>query len=272
MILKKEQIAQFRLGVWSYYHDNGRSDLPWRQPENNNVFDPYKILVSEIMLQQTQVSRVVPKYIEFLNEFPTVEVLAGATLGDVLRAWQGLGYNRRAKYLLQAAQYLARRESFPKNETELVQLPGVGVNTSRAIQAYAFNQPTFFVETNIRTVYMYHFAPGKDSVSDKFIQNLVSQTLDAERPREFYWALMDYGTYLKTKIKNNTQSKHYTKQSKFEGSRRQIRGRVLKELADFPIKIETLRLKLDDDRLDSVLEDLVREGMIIKTENKYHLA
>lgn len=179
--------------IWAYYHDHGRHDLPWRQ-----MTDPYAIMVSEIMLQQTQVSRVIPKYHEFLRQFPNVQSLAAARLGDVLRAWSGLGYNRRAKYLWQAAQAIADDfgGKFPDSRDQLVQLPGIGANTAGAILAYAFNQPTVFVETNIRTVYLHHFFADTEAISDVQIRKLLEQTLDHEQPREFYWALMDYGASL----------------------------------------------------------------------------
>jgi A/G-specific adenine glycosylase len=264
-------VVEFVETVWGYYSAHGRHDLPWRIPEANGTFDPYKILVSECMLQQTQVSRAIPKYGAFLRRFPTVSSLAESELGEVLRAWQGLGYNRRAKYLWQAAQCIEQAGSFPSSPEALTKLPGVGVNTAGAILAYAWNQPAVFIETNIRTVYIHHFTGDADVVSDDFIRDCLERTLDRERPREFYWALMDYGSYLKTRVQNLHRSKQYTKQSKFEGSKRQIRGQVLRELSNAPLAARHLVHRIDDERLSGVLDELVREGLIKKKGEQYSL-
>ena len=215
--------AQFIEAMWDYYHKEGRHDLPWRQPTIEDTFDPYRIMVSELMLQQTQVSRVIGKYVTFLEHFPTEHDLARAEIGEVLLEWQGLGYNRRAKYLWRSAQQIVAMRQFPSTARELTSLPGIGVNTAGAIMAYAFDLPAIFIETNIRTVYIHHFFKNSDTITDREILSLVEQTIDSEHPREFYWALMDYGTYLKSLVGNlNRASKYYTKQSKFEGSRRQL--------------------------------------------------
>jgi A/G-specific adenine glycosylase len=219
--------SAFQELVWNYYHDFGRHDLAWRQPEPDGSFDPYKIMVSELMLQQTQVQRVITKYKEFLALFPDVASLAQAQLGDVLRVWMGLGYNRRAKFLHQSATMVMADfgSVFPTDTAQLVKLPGVGINTAGAIASYAYNQPVVFVETNIRTVIIHHFFNDHTGIADKDILKLVEQTLDHEHPREWYWALMDYGSYLKQTVGNvSRQSKTYAKQSTFAGSKRQIRG------------------------------------------------
>ncbi|MCA9327572.1 A/G-specific adenine glycosylase [Candidatus Saccharibacteria bacterium] len=257
--------------IWEYYRGNGRHDLPWRLAEPDGTFDPYKILVSELMLQQTQVSRVIPKFDAFIAQFPTAEALAGASLGDVLRAWQGLGYNRRAKFLWESAKQISASGQFPNTLESLVALPGVGVNTAGAVLAYAYNEPVVFIETNIRTVYIHHFFSEQDAVSDADIRELVEQTLDAEQPREFYWALMDYGSYLKTQTRNNKQSKHYTKQSAFAGSRREIRGLVLRELSKKDLSLEELTAISSDKRLPAVLEDLLDEKIISQKHNHYSI-
>lgn len=263
---------EFLEALWEYYARSARDTLPWRQARADGIFDPYGIMVSELMLQQTQVSRVIPKYESFLKQFPDVQALAGAELGDVLRAWQGLGYNRRAKFLWLAARELAAMPHFPDNETDLTRLPGIGKNTAGAIQAYAFNRPAVFVETNIRTVYIHHFFSGEQEITDNDISNLVAQTLDQENPREFYWALMDYGSYLKTTVGNLSKaSKHYTKQSAFHGSRRQIRGQVLRELGTQIRTDSELRASVHDERLQEVLDDLLKEGLIRKNGSSYSL-
>jgi len=258
--------------LWAHYATSGRSALPWRLSSVSGTFDPYSILVSELMLQQTQVARVIPKYQAFLGQFPTAHSLAAADLGDVLRAWQGLGYNRRAKFLWQAAQAVEALGNFPDTVEGLVRLPGVGVNTAGAIMAYAYNQPVVFVETNIRTVYIHHFFPSRTDVSDKEITALVQQTLDLENPREFYWALMDYGSHLKATVGNpNKASKHYAKQSSFQGSRRQVRGQIIRVLGAGNYTLGALQLAIPDDRTPAVLQELLNEGLVRQTGDQYGL-
>lgn len=265
----------FQEVVWDYYRHNGR-DMPWRQPEANGSFDPYKIMVSEIMLQQTQVSRVIPKYEAFIARFPNIQQLAQAPLAEVLGEWSGLGYNRRAKFLHQAAQYITNEEKskFPETLNTLSNLPGVGEHTAGAIMVYAYNQPVAFLETNIRTVYIHHFfADHPDLVSDKQLLPLVTDTIDLENPREWFWALMDYGSYLKATVGNvSRQSKHYTKQSTFKGSKRQIRGQIIQLLVIAPKSEMALTKAIPDPRLSEILNDLQKEGLITKHAKQYRLA
>lgn len=244
--------------------------MPWRMPAADGQFDPYKIMVSELMLQQTQVSRVMPKYLAFIEQYPDVQSLAQAPLAAVLKSWSGLGYNRRAQYLHQAARQIGKQE-FPQTVAELVKLPGVGPNTAAAIMNYAYNQATVFIETNIRTVYLHYYFNDQAEVDDKQLLPLVSETMDHEHPREWFWALMDYGAHLKATIGNlNRNSKHYSKQTKFQGSRRQIRGQIIRVLTDSPQTLARLQTVITDERLSSVLADLIQEGLIIKTKNMYN--
>ena len=264
----------FQSEVWDYYHAHGREELPWRIAGKDGAFDAYRIAVSELMLQQTQVSRVIPKYQQFIMVFPNVQDLAQAPLGDVLRVWSGLGYNRRAKFLWQAAQQVVSEYGgvFPEQLEELMKLPGIGHNTAAAILVYAHNQPVVFVETNIRTVFIHHFFQDQTAVADKAILELVAETLDKEHPREWYWALMDYGTYLKQLVGNlNRLSKTYAKQSAFRGSKRQIRGQVLRLLGDKPYTGAELQKQIADTRLNVVLEDLVDEQLVQLRGKTYHL-
>lgn len=273
---------EFEAQVWNYYQAHGRHDLPWRLPDTNGSFNPYTIMVSEIMLQQTQVGRVIPKYQQFLELFPSAEVLADAPLSEVLKAWSGLGYNRRAKFLWQAAQYVRDQFQgvFPQTVGELVQLPGIGKNTAGAIAAYAFDRPVVYVETNIRTVIIHHFFADRDDISDKEIEPILATVIDdivqdghlGQSPRTWYWALMDYGTFLKQTVGNlNRHSKTYAKQSKFEGSLRQIRGHVLRLLADTALTEAQLITEIPDDRLPSVLAALCQESIISYKDEHYHL-
>ena len=266
---KKER--EFIKIVWKYYRRHGRRRLPWRLTKN-----PYRILVSEVMLQQTQVDRVIPKYTSFLRRFPSLASLASASLGDVLREWQGLGYNRRAKMLHQCAQKIVYEYKgiFPKDHSALMLLPGIGHYTAGAIMAFAYNKSVPIIETNIRTVFIHHFFYNRASISDTETFQSIERTLDTENPREWYWALMDYGVYLKkTKGNPNNQSKQYSKQTAFKDSDRQIRGTILRHLA----KENLTRLKIlkqlffEIERIDTQLERLSDEGMIIKKRHMYTL-
>jgi A/G-specific adenine glycosylase len=265
---------QFQSTVWAYYHQKGRHDLPWRMSEADSSFDAYKIMVSEVMLQQTQVARVVPKYQEFIGQFPSVTVLAMAPLGEVLKVWSGLGYNRRAKFLHLSAKEIVNEYdgTLPSTIKELISLPGVGINTAGAIRVYAFNQPTVFIETNIRSVFIHHFFMGQGNITDQQILTVVQQTLDQEQPREWYWALMDYGSYLKQTVPNpNIRSQHYTKQSKFQGSRRQLRGQILRLLSHHPYSRTALKDTITDERLPLVLSELLDENLIQQHGAEYCL-
>lgn len=264
--------------VAAYYAAHGR-EMPWRQPDADGSFDPYKILVSELMLQQTQVQRVMPKYTTFIERFPTVESLAAVSLGDVLVLWQGLGYNRRAKYLWQCAKDVveARGGEMPTTQMGLTDLPGVGENTAGAICAYAYNQPVQFIETNIRTVFLHEFFPDREQVSDSEVRTVVEDTLESGAEalgsyREWYWALMDYGSHLKSVYGNaSRRSKSYTKQSPLQGSRRQVRGLVLKLLAEDLRSFDDLQAHIIDERLEDVLTDLIKEGLVRFDSGHYHL-
>ncbi len=260
--------------LWEHYELHGRHDLPWRLPEQDGSFDSYKIMVSEIMLQQTQVPRVIPKYHHFLGQFPRITDLATAPLGEVLRTWQGLGYNRRAKFLWQAAQEITTMFDgvVPNTVEELVKLPGIGKNTAGAIVVYAYNKPTIFIETNIRTVYIHHFFADMQGVDDTEILSLLEKTIDTKDPRTFYWALMDYGTHLKRAYGNlNKFSNGYVKQSKFHGSKRQVRGAVIRQLSHAPATYDALQITIQDERLDAVLAELVAEGLIRQNDQNYSL-
>lgn len=269
-----KQTEAFIQTVWSFYDQNART-LPWRQASQAGTYDPYKILVSEIMLQQTQVGRVIPKYEAFLQRFPDMTTLAQSSLADVLIAWQGLGYNRRAKYLHQTAQIASEQFSghLPKQLPDIVHLPGIGENTAKAVLVYSYNQPHVFIETNIRSVYLYHFFKNISGVHDKQILEIVEETIDKENPREWYWALMDYGSYLKKTVGNqNVRSKQYKKQSPFVGSKRAIRGQILRSLASAPYSSDALQKQILDSRLEETLAQLLKEGLIVNKNHIYKLA
>lgn len=261
--LAEEDIRKFRKTVYRHWKKYGR-DLPWRKTDN-----PYNIIVSEIMLQQTQVARVVTKYEEFITAFPDIESLARAPFHQVLTLWHGLGYNRRALSLKKMAEEVMTLHNgrIPDNVSLLKTLPGIGNATAHAVCAFAFNQPVIFIETNIRTVFIHHFFRTKDEVTDGDIGPLLSQTLDSKNPRLWYNALMDYGTALKKRHPNpGRQSVHYKRQSPFEGSRRQVRGAILSTLVETStISLNELSaaLPFDDDLMELALTQLEREKLIV---------
>ena len=261
--------VNFSEEVWEKARELYR-DMPWR----NNT-DPYFVLVSELMLQQTQVDRVIPKFELFMAIFPTIEALALAPLSEVLTIWSGLGYNRRAKYLHEAAKKVISdfEGTIPDSYEALISLPGVGPNTAGAILAYSFNQPVAFIETNIRTVYFYYFFEDQTLVTDKELKTLVEQTVDKEHPREWYWGLMDYGAYLKKQGASRIdKSSHYKKQAPLKGSLREVRGLILKALAKEDLPFNQLKAGMpDDERFDRALTALLTEGLVMQTTDRLHL-
>lgn len=261
--------SEFQELIWQKGRELFRP-MPWR--ENT---EPYYVLVSEIMLQQTQVDRVVPKFEAFIECFPTIEDLAEAGLDDVLKMWSGLGYNRRAKFLHEAAKVVINRFQgvFPDTIPELLKLPGVGINTAGAISAYSFSQPAIFIETNIRTVYFYHLFPDHSEVDDKELAEVVAETIDRENPREWYWALMDYGSFLKREGAGQiNKSRHYKKQSPLKGSVREVRGQILKQLAIEATHQEKLAELLNaDERFEKAIVGLINDGLITQTADTLRL-
>lgn len=254
-------------------HEKGRElyrDMPWRRDTR-----PYYVLVSELMLQQTQVDRVIPKFLDFIEKFPNEKALAATSLGEVLMLWSGLGYNRRAKYLHDAAKRIVVdfAGKFPDTKEELLSLPGVGSGTAGAILVYAFNQPEMFIETNVRTVYFHHFFTSGEKVTDKQIIKKLEQTIDREHPREFYWALMDYGTWLKKNgIGRVAQSAHYKKQSALTGSVREVRGQIIRALTAGDLSEATLKRSVTyDERYAVALAGLLRDELVMRTGRKLHL-
>jgi A/G-specific adenine glycosylase len=264
--------ADFRRLVWRFYKTHGRHTLPWRK-----TTDPYRILVSELMLQQTQVERVLPKYEAFLERFPTITQLAAAPLSEVLILWQGLGYNRRAMYLHKTAQYLVKTQTdFPKTTTALEALPGIGPYTAAAIMAFAYNSDVVLLETNVRTVYLEHFFAGRLGVTDTELSMVVAETLPLGRAREWYSALMDYGVYLKKTVGNqNRRSATYTKQSPFKGSNREIRGAIVRLLSQRsytgPALVQALA-QFAAQTIKLQLQALQKEGLVTKNKGRFELA
>jgi A/G-specific adenine glycosylase len=270
--LTGDLITDFRAVIYQHYEEKGR-ELPWRLTQ-----DPYKILVSEIMLQQTQVERVLTKYGSFLGRFPSFPDLAQASLRDILVAWQGLGYNRRAQALQGIAQRVAAEFNgrLPADRKALESLPGIGTATSGALMAFAFEKPVVFLETNIRRVYLHFFYPEAEAVPDKMLLPLVMLTLDALRVRPWYYALMDYGAMLKKMVPNpNRRSAHYSRQSPFPGSDREIRSRILQlflNISELPEKEILAGIPTDAERVKRILKQLTRENFLQRQEGRYRLA
>lgn len=259
--------------VWAHYRERGR-DLPWRR-----TTDAYRILVSEVMLQQTQVNRVVPRYEEFLAAFPTVEALAEAPVADVLAAWSGLGYNRRALLLKRAAESIVSEHGgvVPATLEGLTALPGIGHATAAQVLAFAFNAGVPFIETNVRAVYLHEFFPGAEDVPDAAILPIVAATLDHEHPREWFWALMDYGTYLKSAHPNpSRRSRHHLRQGRFEGSNRQLRGRLIVALLEADRARSAGELAqavgFEHDAVERALEVLQSEGFVSSADAGWRIA
>lgn len=261
---------EFQDLVWEFARTHTRA-MPWR---DNHT--PYYVLVSELMLQQTQVARVIPKFELFTSRYPDVQSLAEAPLSNVLVLWSGLGYNRRAKFLQAAAASIVNNHGgvFPQTKHELMMLPGVGPNTAGAIMVYAFNLPEVFVETNIRSVFFEHFFIGQNKVTDKELREKVEVTLDCEHPREWYWALMDYGAYLKKNgVGRLAQSSHYKKQSPLKGSVREMRGCIIKVLSTAPLSEDELKVSVTaDERFKPAIQALMNDQLIKKNRGTYSLA
>jgi len=266
-----QDMQQFINIVYDHYAQHKRQ-FSWRED-----ITPYRVVVSEIMLQQTQTDRVKYKFEQWLSLFPDFQTLAAATTRDVILAWSGLGYNRRALALHALAQRVVTEfgGKLPDDPKILVTFKGIGPNTAGSICAFAFNKPTVFIETNIRAVFIHHFFASEEKVHDKKLLPLIEAAVDKANPRDWYYALMDYGVKLKKERKNpSRKSQHHTVQSRFEGSERQIRGMILRALGQFG------KLSFDDliatipreiKRIEKNLSDLIAEGFVKFQDHNYFL-
>ncbi len=268
-LLSSTRVADFRKEIYAHYRAHGRRDLPWRKTKS-----AYRILVSEFMLQQTQVARVVEKYGPFVERFPDFESLARARLRDVLKEWSGLGYNRRALLLREAARIVVARfdGTTPREFEQLLALPGIGRATASEISAFAFGEPRAFIETNVRAVYIHFFFAGRERVADSELMPLVEQTLDRKNPRKWYYALMDYGAALKREHANpSRRSAHHAKQARFEGSDRQARGLIVRALAGRNMEERELAgaTGLSLARIRSVYPGLRRDGLVMRRGTRF---
>jgi A/G-specific adenine glycosylase len=259
----QEKIMQAFGRIIYHLYENKRRSFAWREH-----ISPYRVIVSEIMLQQTQTDRVADKFEKFITAFPDFETLSRAPFSDVLLYWKGLGYNRRALALQKIASIVTHEHAgiVPHDIKTLESWPSIGKATARSITTFAFNQPTTFIETNIRTVFIYFFFPNGIHIYDDELEPLVHASVDQKRPRDWYYALMDYGVMLKKTIGNfSKQSKHHTKQSRFIGSDRQLRGVILQMLLDekhIDYNLLCLTLDKDQDRVKKIVNDLYKEGFL----------
>jgi len=267
-------ISAFKKTIWAHYRRAGRRALPWR-----HTHDPYAILVSEIMLQQTQVARVMEYYKKFLKQFPDFHALARAKTSDVLAAWQGLGYNRRAMFLKRTADIVIKdfNGRLPDSRESLESLPGIGHGTSGSLMAFAFNEPEVFIETNIRRVFIHFFFSKRRTVTDAELERYIESSVDKKHAREWYWALMDYGAAMNAvdvaiKVNPNRRSAHYKKQSSFAGSDRELRGKIVRSTLvakrnKISVKELQQELAIPKVRFKKIVGGLEREGFIVKKGN-----
>jgi A/G-specific adenine glycosylase len=263
-------IRKFRTIIYRFYCEHARDTLPWRNTE-----DPYHILVSEIMLQQTQIERVLKKYPLFIAKYPDFKSLAAAQFRSLYEVWQGMGYNRRALALKEIARTIIKppyQGRLPNDRNELMKLPSIGQSTAGALAAFAFHEPVVFIETNIRRVFIHFFFREHEKVTDNEIIPLIKRTLDRKDPRNWYYALMDYGSALRTLKENpNLKSTQYKKQAPFSGSNRQMRGKILRIISEqqtIPIKKLAGLLNMSNDRMQEIFDELCQEGFI-KTKGRY---
>ncbi len=269
-----KKYAAFQKKILAWYQEHGRKHLPWREDQS-----PYSVLVSEVMLQQTQVDRVIPFFEKWMDAFPTWQALSRSPQSSVLKHWKGLGYNSRALRLQKLAKIVEQEYGeLPSGYTTLLRLPGIGPYTAGAVRAFAFNLYTPIIETNIRRVFIHYFFKDRQDVSDAEIFEIMKDMGEMNNPREWYAALMDYGATLPKIVKynSNTQSKHYTKQSCFEGSDRQIRGRILEILLnakDHKMSEQKLFSELgeEQDRYKKIITRLEKENFLKKVGRSYVL-
>lgn len=254
--------------------------LPWRY-----LNDPYAVLVSEVMLQQTQVSRVLKYWDRWMDFFPTLDALAAADVACVLERWQGLGYNRRALALKRTAEICVqnRDATLPTTEEHLRELPGVGPATAAGIMAFAYDRFAVYIETNVRTVFLHELFGSADNITDGMLSPLVATTCPDKNVRRWYYALLDYGAHLKAcGINASQRSAHYTLQSSFEGSHRQKRAEILRwvlahpgiskdELGAHLIEFESMakREVPSYSAFESIVDELMHEGFFHEEDGRY---
>jgi A/G-specific adenine glycosylase len=270
LYLSAIEIEQFNRDCEDFYNTNKRL-LRWREDIN-----PYYILVSEFMLQQTQVTRVIDFFDRFIATLPTIFDLASASQETMLSLWSGLGYNRRALYLRDAARIICHEYNgiMPQDFQLLLKIKGLGEYTARAIVTYSYNIPLIFIETNIRSVLFIYFQKqliNHNNIHDNDLKEIIEQLIDKKNSRDWYYALMDWGTHLKKihKDKHLQKSHSFKQQSVFQNSFRQIRGKIIKLLLEQKVlTLDELLSICNDHRTPACLESLMKENFIIVENNK----
>ncbi|HWR27858.1 MAG TPA: Fe-S cluster assembly protein HesB [Candidatus Thermoplasmatota archaeon] len=260
------EIKRFQKKVFSFYEKNKR-DLPWRK-----TIDPYKILLSELMLQQTQVKRVILYYEKWIARWPTIDALASASLPEVLHMWMGLGYNTRAKNLHTTARKIVAtfNSDVLQAMKQYKELPGIGKYTSQAVQIFSSNSDLVTVDTNIRRILISEFKlPIK--IADKELWLLAETCLPLGESRDWHNALMDYGALHMTAQKTGIKPK--TQQTQFEGSNRQIRAQILRCLLQKSMSFSELEktVGIGQMRLGAILDKMMNEKIIENKNKTYHL-
>jgi A/G-specific adenine glycosylase len=259
------KIIEFQKKIFTWWKTNKRI-LPWRE-----TTDPYYIMISEIMLQQTQVSRSIEKYFDFINEFPTLEELAKAPISTVLKIWSGLGYNRRALWLHEAANQILKLDEFPRTPEELQKLKGIGPYTSKSILVFAFNDDLATVDTNIRRILI---AEGfaTEETKEKELFEIALKLLPKGKARDWHNALMDYGSLVLTAAKTGIKPK--TTNTEKSKENRKLRGSIVKYLTE---KTEASKkqimkeCKIPKEKAEELLQGLLKDGLIVKVKNIYAL-
>ncbi len=261
MVSPKER-RELQKKVLSWYDQNKR-DLPWRK-----TLDPYAILVSEVMLQQTQVDRVVPFYERWLKEFPGFQDLAKADKVKLLGLWSGLGYNSRALRLQKLAQVVVGRYSgkLPKSEEELLSLPGIGPYTAAAILAFAFNKEAHVIDTNIRRV-LIHELHLKEDIATEDLKKIAFELIPKGKSRVWHNAMMDYGALEKTARKTGVMS--LSKQPKFDGSERKVRGEIVRYLLKVKeASVADVQERYAHKNFEKILDKMEKDGLITQKEGR----
>lgn len=256
--ISKQTVIPLQRKILRFYSLHKR-DLPFRK-----TTDPYRITVSEIMLQQTQVDRVVPKYLAWIRMWPTWKALSRATTKQILTMWSGLGYNRRALNLWKLAHVVMNEYhgNLPETPEELMKLPGIGPYTSRAILIFAFNKPLITIDTNIRRVILHELNLPASTTATR-LEEIAYQLLPKRRSRDWHNALMDYSRLsLPSRIERIPA---LTKQSSFEGSLRQIRGEIIRQLIQHKhITVQSIMVKTGRSEKDvrAAAQGLVKDGLV----------
>ena len=268
--LDQATVAELQGRILGWYTINGR-DLPWRR-----TTDPYAILVSEVMLQQTQAPRVIPRFAEFLAAYPRLEDLAEAPLDEVLRLWRGLGYNNRARRLRDCAAAAVAAgggpAELPRSFDGLRELPGIGPYTARAVLIFAHNDDLAAVDANVRRV-LTHELDLPPALNDRELQKVAEAAHPRGRSRDWHNALMDYGALVLTARATGIGPR--TRQGAFEGSRRWYRSRLLQALLDRgPQRLEQLAVALDvtPDVAAELADMLRRDGLVRRDGDCVHVA